>query len=326
MLLYNKNILFTIEKFRSDKMAWDDTASKIWIDGNMVDWKDANIHVLSHVVHYGTSVFEGIRAYKNDKGVAVFRLKEHVQRLFDSAKIYKIDIPYTQEEIEEAILETVRVNDLNGCYIRPIVFRGYGELGVNPLNCPVNVVIAAWEWGSYLGEEGMANGVDIGVSSWRKPAPDTFPALAKCGANYMNSQLAKLEAIDNGFDEAIMLDYEGHVSEGSGENIFLVEGEKLFTPAMSSSNLKGITRDSVMTIARDLGYEVVEEVISRERLYAANEVFFTGTAAEVTPIRSIDHRTIGIGKRGPISEKLQTAFFDIVEAKVEDKYGWLSYI
>ena len=307
-------------------MAWDDTASKIWFDGNMVDWKDANIHVLSHVVHYGTSVFEGIRAYKNEKGVAVFRLKEHVQRLFDSAKIYKIEIPYTQEEVEEAILETVRVNDLNGCYIRPIVFKGYGELGVDPSNCPVNVVIAAWEWGSYLGEEGMANGVDIGVSSWRKPAPDTFPALAKCGANYMNSQLAKLEAIDNGYDEAIMLDYEGHVSEGSGENIFIVEGEKLFTPAMSSSNLKGITRDSIMTIARDLGYEVVEEVISRERLYSADEVFFTGTAAEVTPIRSIDHRTIGIGRRGPISEKIQTSFFDIVEAKVEDKYGWLSYI
>ena len=307
-------------------MAWDDTASKIWIDGNMVDWKDANIHVLSHVVHYGTSVFEGIRAYKNENGVAVFRLKEHVQRLFDSAKIYKIDIPYTQEEIEEAILETVRVNDLDGCYIRPIVFRGYGELGVNPLNCPVNVVIAAWEWGSYLGEEGMANGVDIGVSSWRKPAPDTFPALAKCGANYMNSQLAKMEAIDNGYDEAIMLDYEGHVSEGSGENIFLVEGEKLFTPAMSSSNLKGITRDTIMTLARDLGYDVVEEIISRERLYSADEVFFTGTAAEVTPIRSIDHRTIGAGKRGPISEKLQKTFFDVVEAKSEDKYNWLSYI
>ena len=307
-------------------MAWDDTASKIWFDGNMVDWKDANIHVLSHVVHYGTSVFEGIRAYKNENGIGVFRLKEHVQRLFDSAKIYKIEIPFTQEEIEEAILETVRVNELDGCYIRPIVFKGYGELGVDPSNCPVNVVIAAWEWGSYLGEEGMANGVDIGVSSWRKPAPDTFPALAKCGANYMNSQLAKLEAIDNGYDEAIMLDYEGHVSEGSGENIFLVEGEKLFTPSMSSSNLKGITRDSVMTIARDLGYEVVEEVISRERLYAADEVFFTGTAAEVTPIRSIDHRTIGIGKRGPISEKIQTAFFDIVEAKSEDKYNWLSYI
>lgn len=307
-------------------MAWDDKETKVWFDGEFVEWKDANISVLSHVVHYGTSVFEGIRAYENENGVAVFRLKEHVQRLFDSAKIYKIDIPFTQEEIEEAILETLRVNDLGACYIRPIVFRGYGELGVNPLGCPVNVVIAAWEWGSYLGEEGMANGVDIGVSSWRKPAPDTFPALAKCGANYMNSQLAKLEAIDNGFDEAIMLDYEGHVSEGSGENIFLVEGEKLFTPAMSSSNLKGITRDSIMTIAGDLGYEVTEEVISRERLYSANEVFFTGTAAEVTPIRSIDHRTIGIGRRGPISEKIQSAFFDIVEAKVEDKYGWLSYI
>jgi len=301
-------------------MAWDDKETKVWMDGEFVEWKDANISVLSHVVHYGTSVFEGIRAYENENGVAVFRLKEHVQRLFDSAKIYKIDIPFTQEEIEEAILETLRINDLGACYIRPIVFRGYGELGVNPLGCPVNVVIAAWEWGSYLGEEGMANGVDIGVSSWRKPAPDTFPALAKCGANYMNSQLAKLEAIDNGFDEAIMLDYEGHVSEGSGENIFLVEGEKLFTPAMSSSNLKGITRDTIMTVARDLGYEVVEEIISRERLYAADEVFFTGTAAEVTPIRSIDHRQIGIGRRGPISEKLQSTFFDIVEAKVEDKY------
>ncbi|MDO5823197.1 branched-chain amino acid transaminase [Methanobrevibacter sp.] len=307
-------------------MAWDDTASKIWIDGNMVDWKDAKIHVLSHVVHYGTSVFEGIRAYKNDNGVAVFRLKEHVQRLFDSAKVYKIDIPFTKEEIEEAILETVRVNDLQGCYIRPIVFRGYGQLGVDPSGCPVNVVIAAWEWGSYLGEEGMANGVDIGISSWRKPAPDTLPTLAKCGANYMNSQLAKLEAIDNGYDEAIMLDYQGHVSEGSGENIFLIEGEKLYTPAMSSSNLKGITRDSLMTIARDLGYEVIEDVISRERLYFADEVFFTGTAAEVTPIRSIDHRIVGSGKRGPISEKLQKAFFDVVEAKAEDKYGWLSYI
>ena len=307
-------------------MAWDDKETKVWMDGEFVEWKDANISVLSHVVHYGTSVFEGIRAYENENGVAVFRLKEHVQRLFDSAKIYKIDIPFTQEEVEEAILETLRVNDLGACYIRPIVFRGYGELGVNPLGCPVNVVIAAWEWGSYLGEEGMANGVDIGVSSWRKPAPDTFPALAKCGANYMNSQLAKLEAIDNGFDEAIMLDYEGHVSEGSGENIFLVENGKLFTPSMSSSNLRGITRDSVMTIARDLGYEVVEEVISRERLYSADEVFFTGTAAEVTPIRSIDHRQIGIGRRGPISEQLQTAFFDIIEAKVGDKYDWLSYI
>ena len=307
-------------------MAWDDKKTKVWFDGEFVEWGDANISLLSHVVHYGTSVFEGIRAYSNDKGVAVYRLDEHVQRLFDSAKIYKMDIPFTKKEVADAIIETVRVNKLDGCYIRPIVFRGYGELGVNPLGCPVNVAIAVWEWGSYLGEEGMANGVDIGVSSWRKPAPDTFPTLAKCGANYMNSQLAKLEAIDNGYDEAIMLDYEGHVSEGSGENIFLVEGDKIFTPTMASSNLKGITRDSVITIAGDLGYEVIEEIISRERLYIADEVFFTGTAAEVTPIRSIDHRKIGIGKRGPVSEKLQKAFFDIVEAKTEDKYGWLTYI
>lgn len=307
-------------------MAWDDSASKIWMDGNMVDWKDAKIHALSHVVHYGTSIFEGIRAYNNDNGTCVFRLKEHVERLFDSAKIYKIDIPFTPKDIEEAIKETIRINNLKSCYIRPVVFRGYGELGVTPLGCPVNSVIAAWEWGSYLGEEGMENGVDIGVSSWRKPAPDTFPALAKCGANYMNSQLAKLEAIDNGFDEAIMLDYEGHVSEGSGENIFLVEGDTLYTPSLSSSNLKGITRDSIMRIASDLGYGVVEETISRERLYLADEVFFTGTAAEVTPIRSIDHRIVGEGKRGSISEKIQKTFFKIVEAKIEDKYSWLSYI
>lgn len=307
-------------------MAWDDSASKIWIDGKMVNWEDAQIHVLSHVVHYGTNIFEGIRAYNNDNGTCVFRLKEHVKRLFDSAKIYKIDIPFTQEDIEEAIKETIKINDLKSCYIRPVVFRGYGELGVTPLGCPVNSVIAAWQWGSYLGEDGMAKGVNIGVSSWRKPAPNTFPALAKCGANYMNSQLAKLEAIDNGFDEAIMLDYAGNVSEGSGENIFLVEDNILYTPSLSSSNLKGITRDSIMKVARDLGHDVVEETISRERLYLADEVFFTGTAAEVTPIRSIDHRLVGEGKRGPICEKIQKTFFDIVEAKIEDKYAWLSYI
>ena len=307
-------------------MAWDDSASKIWMDGNMVDWKDAKIHALSHVVHYGTSVFEGIRAYDNKKGTCIFRLNEHVKRLFNSAKVYKIDIPYTQEEIAQAIRDTVKINELASCYIRPVVFRGYGQLGVNPLFCPVNTVIAAWEWVSYLGEEGMANGVDVGVSSWRKPAPDTFPTLAKCGANYMNSQLAKLEAIDHGYEEAIMLDYEGHVSEGSGENIFIIEDRVLYTPSMDSSNLKGITRESIKQLANDLGYEVVEERISRERLYFADEVFFSGTAAEVTPIRSIDHKIIGAGKRGPISEELQKTFFDIVEGKKEDKFGWLDYV
>lgn len=307
-------------------MAWDDSASKIWMGGNMVDWKDAKIHALSHVVHYGTSVFEGIRAYDNKKGTCIFRLNEHVKRLFNSAKVYKIDIPYTQEEIAQAIRDTVKINELASCYIRPVVFRGYGQLGVNQLSCPVNIVIAAWEWGSYLGEEGMANGVDVGVSSWRKPAPDTFPTLAKCGANYMNSQLAKLEAIDHGYEEAIMLDYEGHVSEGSGENIFIIEDGVLYTPSMDSSNLKGITRESIKQLANDLGYEVVEERISRERLYFADEVFFSGTAAEVTPIRSIDHKIIGAGKRGPISEELQKTFFDIVEGKKEDKFGWLDYV
>lgn len=307
-------------------MAWDDTASKIWIDGEMVDWKDAKIHALSHVIHYGTSVFEGIRVYGNENGTCVFRLEEHVKRLFDSAKVYKMDIPFTEKEIADAIIETVRENGLTSCYVRPIAFRGYGELGVSPFGCPVNVVIAAWEWGSYLGEEGMANGVDVGVSSWRKPAPDTFPTLAKCGANYMNSQLAKMEAIDNGYDEAIMLDYQGFVSEGSGENIFLVENGVLHTPSMASSNLRGITRDSIIKLAGSLGLEVVEETISRERLYLADEVFFTGTAAEVTPIRSIDHRSIGIGKRGPITEEIQKTFFEIVEAKRDDEFGWLTYI
>ena len=307
-------------------MAWDDSASKIWMDGNMVDWKDAKIHAISHVVHYGTSDFEGIRAYDNKKGTCIFRLNEHVKRVVNSAKVYKIDIPYTQEEIAQAISDTVIINELASCYIRPVVFRGYGQLGVNPLSCPVNPVIAAWEWGAYLGEEGMANGVDVGVSSLRKKAPDTFPTLAKCGANYMNSQLAKLEAIDHGYEEAIMLDYEGHVSEGSGENIFIIEDGVLYTPSMDSSNLKGITRESIKQLANDLGYEVVEERISRERLYFADEVFFSGTAAEVTPIRSIDHKIIGAGKRGPISEELQKTFFDIVEGKKEDKFGWLDYV
>ncbi len=306
-------------------MAWDDTASKIWMNGEMVDWQDAKIHALAHVVHYGTSVFEGIRAYNNDKGPCVFRLEEHVQRLIDSAKIYKMDIPYTKEEICDAIIETLKINNLTSCYIRPIAFRGYGELGVNPLNCPVDLLIAAWEWGSYLGEEGMNIGVDVGVSSWRKPAPDTLPVMAKAGANYMNSQLAKIEAIDHGYDEAIMLDYQGFVAEGSGENIFLVEDETIYTPSLGSSILRGITRDSIIKLASSLGYEVIEETIGRERLYLADEIFFSGTAAEVTPIKSVDGRSIGIGKRGPVTEKLQKTFFEIAEAKKDDEFGWLEY-
>lgn len=306
-------------------MAWDEN-SKVWMDGNFVTLKDAKINVLSHVVHYGSSVFEGIRCYETENGPAIFRLEEHVQRLIDSAKIYKMEIPYTKEELMEAIKETIKINNLKGCYIRPISYRGFKELGVSPLNCPVETTIAAWEWGSYLGEEEMENGANIGISTWRKPAPDTFPTMAKAGANYMNSQLAKLEAIDHGYDEAIMLDYQGHVAEGSGENIFIIENNKIITPNLGSSILKGITRDSIITIAKDSGYEVIEETISRERLYLADEIFFTGSAAEVTPIRSIDSRTIGAGKRGPITKELQSKFFDIVEGKTEDKYNWLSFI
>lgn len=307
-------------------MSWDEKGGKIWMDGEFVDWNDANIHVLSHVVHYGSSVFEGLRCYKNPNGSAIFRLNEHVERLFESAKIYKMPIPFTKKDISNAIKEVVAINKLESCYIRPLVYRGYKELGVSPLNCPVNTTIAVWEWGTYLGDEAMENGVDIGVSSWRRLAPDTMPSLAKAGANYMNAQLAKLEAIENGFDEAIMLDYHGFVGEGSGENIFLVKDDVIYTPSLSSSILKGITRDSVIKIAEDLGYEVSQEKIPREMLYLADEVFFSGSAAEVTPIRSIDRIEIGTGKRGPITEKIQSEFFSIVDGKTEDKFDWLSYI
>ena len=308
-------------------MAWDDDKNiKIWMNGEFVKWEDANIHVLSHVVHYGSAVFEGLRCYENKNGSGIFRLKDHVDRLFNSAKIYNMPIPNTKEEISEAIKETVRINNLKSCYIRPISFRGYGELGVTPVNCPVNTTIAAWEWGSYLGEEGLTKGVKVGVSSWRKPAPDTLPTLAKAAANYMNSQLAKMEAAENGFDECIQLDYQGHVGEGSGENIFMIKNGKIYTPTLSSSVLDGITRATIIQIAEDLGYEVIERPIQRESLYVADELFFTGSAAEVTPIRSVDGREIGIGSRGPITEEIQTAFFDVVEAKVEDKYNWLEYI
>ncbi|MBX7076432.1 MAG: branched-chain amino acid transaminase [Methanobacteriaceae archaeon] len=307
-------------------MAWDDGNLKVWMDGELVDWKDAKIHVLSHVVHYGSSVFEGVRCYDTKNGSAVFRLNDHVDRLFNSAKIYKMPIPQTKEEIAKGIKDTIKVNNLKSCYVRPITFRGYGELGVTPVNCPVNTTIAVWEWGSYLGEEGMKNGVSIGVSSWRKPAPDTLPTMAKAAANYMNSQLAKMEATENGFDECIQLDYAGHIGEGSGENVFLVKDGILYTPTLSSSILGGITRDSVIKIAKDLGYEVIERALPRETLYLADEIFFTGSAAEVTPIREVDGRQVGIGSRGPITEKIQSKFFEIVEGKTEDKYNWLDYL
>lgn len=306
-------------------MAWDESG-KIWFNGEMVNWKEAKIHALSHVVHYGSSVFEGIRCYTNKNGSAVFRLEEHVERLFDSGRIYRMDIPFTKEEMCEAVLDTIKTNKLKECYIRPVVFRGYGELGVNPLKSPLEVVIAVWEWGSYLGQEALELGVDVGVSTWRRMAPDTLPNMAKAGANYMNSQLVKMEALENGYEEGIMLDYQGMVSEGSGENIFIVKDDVIYTPSMSSSLLKGITRDSIIQLAIKMGLEVREEQIPREMLYMANEIFFTGTAAEVTPVRSVDRITIGSGKRGPITEKLQKSFFEILEGKVKDDFGWLTYL
>ena len=307
-------------------MSWDEKGGKIWMDGKFVDWKEANVHVLSHVVHYGSSIFEGIRCYETPKGSGIFRLNDHVERLFDSAKIYKMPIPYSEDEIASAIKETIAINNLSSCYIRPVVYRGYNQLGVNPLNCPVNVTIAVWEWGAYLGEEAMESGVNIGVSSWRRLAPDTMPSMAKAGANYMNAQLAKIEAIEKGFDEAIMLDYLGYVGEGSGENLFLVKDDVLHTPDLSSSILKGITRDSVIKIAEDSGFKIVEGKIPREMVYLTDEAFFTGTAAEVTPIRSVDNITIGLGKRGSITKKIQTEFFNIVQGKTEDKFSWMDYL
>src|SRR5438477_11942363 len=299
---------------------------KIWHNGRFIRWDDAQIHVLSHVVSYGSSVFEGIRCYATSNGPAVFRLHEHVRRMADSAKIYRMDLPFSQEEMAGAILELVRVNGLPSCYVRPIALRAYGEIGVNPLKNPVDVYLACWEWGKYLGEQALAEGVDVCVSSWNRFAPNTLPALAKAGANYMNSQLIKMEAIANGYSEGIALDVQGYVSEGSGENIFVVRDGKIHTPPLGASVLPGITRDSILTLARELGIPVVETIIPREMLYIADEVFFSGTAAEITPIRSIDRITIGNGKRGPIAEQLQKEFFGVINGTREDKYGWLSHI
>jgi branched-chain amino acid aminotransferase len=301
-------------------------SDKIWMDGKFVDWDDANIHVCSHVIHYGTSVFEGMRCYKTPMGRAAFRLEPHVKRLFNSAKIYRMEPPFSKKEISEAILETVRVNKLKECYIRPVVYRGYSELGVNPFPVPINVFIAVWEWGKYLGQDALESGVDVCVSSWSRIAPNTLPALAKCGANYMNSQLIKMEAIVNGYVEGIALDAAGYVSEGSGENIFIVCGDELNTPPLGASVLPGITRDCVIKLATDLGLTVIEKIIPREALYLADEVFFTGSAAEITPIRSIDKIQVGSGKRGPVTQKLQERFFGVLSGEVEDKYGWLTIV
>jgi branched-chain amino acid aminotransferase len=299
-------------------------SAKIWHNGELIPWDDAKIHICSHVVHYASAVFEGIRCYKTKHGSAVFRLEDHVKRLTQSAHIYRMPIEYSADALEEACLETIRANEMESCYIRPIVFRGYHSLGVNPLPCPVEAYVIVWEWGKYLGEEALENGVDVMVSSWNRVATNTLPGIAKAAANYMNAQLIKMEALENGYTEGIALDARGYVSEGSGENLFMVRDRTLITPPLSASVLPGITRDCVMVLARELGYEVSEDDIPRESLYIADEVFFTGTAAEITPIRSIDKVPIGIGRRGPITEEIQKAFFAHVEGRVEDTHGWLT--
>ena len=301
-------------------------SEKIWFNGSLINWDDAKIHVLSHVVHYGSSVFEGIRCYNTEKGPAVFRLQDHVNRLFESAKIYRMEISYTREEICDAILETIRINKLQECYIRPVAFRGYGSLGVNPLDCPTDVVIAVWEWGQYLGPEAVEKGVSVCTSSWNRMAANTMPSLAKAGGNYLNSQLVKMEAKLNGYDEGIVLDTDGLVSEGSGENLFIMKNGTVYTPSSSFSILPGITRHTAITLARGLGMRVEQRAIPRESIYISDEVFFTGTAAEITPIRAVDQISIGSGERGPITRKLQDAFFAMTSGRDEDPHGWLSFV
>lgn len=301
-------------------------SEKIWMDGEFVDWDDAKIHVCAHVIHYGTCVFEGIRCYNTEKGPAIFRLEPHIKRLYNSAKMYRMEPEMPREDFMEACFETIRVNKMKECYIRPVVYRGYNELGVNPFNNPINAFIVVWEWGKYLGPEALEQGVDVMVSTWDRIAPNTFPALAKTGANYMNSQLIKMEAIKNGYVEGIALDSGGYVSEGSGENIFLIQDEIIFTPPLGASVLPGITRNTVIELAREMGYEVIEKLIPREMLYIADEVFFTGTAAEISPIRSVDKIQVGEGKRGPITRKLQDRFFKVLNAEVEDRMHWLDLV
>ena len=298
---------------------------KVWMNGKLVDFADAKVNIFTHAIHYGSGLFEGIRCYvTKDRGPAIFRLEEHARRLYDSAKIYRMTVPIGIDEFKRACIETVAANEFEDCYLRPVVYRGFGTLGVDPSKCPVDVVIAAWRWGKYLGHEAIEQGVDVRVSSWNRMAPNTFPALAKATGNYMNSILIRQEASVDGYAEGIALDVNGYVSEGSGENIFVIRDGRIFTPPLGASILAGITRASLIRIARDLGLEVSEGLIPREMLYVADEVFFTGTAAEVTPVRSIDRIPIGSGKRGPITERLQKEFFAYIAGEIPDKYNWFT--
>ena len=301
-----------------------DKVEKIWMDGELVAWDDANVHILTHTLHYGCGVFEGIRAYETARGAAVFRLQDHIQRLFNSAKIFMIDMPFTASELVDATKELVRVNGLDSCYIRPIVYLGYGEMGLNPLPCPVNVSIAAWPWGTYLGDEGLKNGVRMKVSSWKRHDPNTMPPAAKGTGMYINSSMAKVEALNAGYDEAILLSPNGHVSECTGENIFIVRDGTIYTPPVSAGALEGITQDSIDTIATDLGMGYEVEHLLRSDLYTADEAFLSGTAAEIVPIRSVDDRDLG--EPGPVTRQLQESYFAAVRGE-DDRYkDWLEYV
>jgi branched-chain amino acid aminotransferase len=304
-----------------------EATKKIWMDGEFVNWEDAKVHVLTHSLHYGMGVFEGIRAYQTPSGTAVFRLVDHINRLYDSAHILSIKVPFEKEQLIKATLELVKVNELTSCYIRPIVFLGYGEMGLNPLNCEVKVAIAAWPWGTYLGESGLNNGIRVKISSWRRHEPNIMPGASKATALYLNSALAKVEALKAGYDEAVLLNSQGYVSEGTGENIFVVKDGVLYTPPSSlGTALEGITQKTIITLANDMGLNVERRTLIRTDLYLADEVFFTGTAAEVVPINSVDDRQVGDGKPGRITKALQEMYFKVVKGQ-EDKYkDWLDYV
>ncbi|TQV85459.1 branched-chain amino acid transaminase [Aliikangiella coralliicola] len=299
------------------------TPELIWFNGKMVPWHQAQVHVLTHAIHYGSSVFEGVRVYDTPDGPQVFRLTDHVQRLFDSAKIYRMDIPFEHEEISQACKQAVSLNGLSSAYLRPIAFYGNVGLGLTPPRVPVEVAVAAFEWGAYLGEDGLANGVDVCVSSWNRLAPNTMPAGAKAGGNYLSSQLISMEAKRHGYHEGIAMDVNGMISEGAGENLFVIRNNVIYTPPLSGCILPGITRDTVIQFAKQHGYEVREELIAREALYLADEIFMTGTAAEIVPVRSVDQIHVGNGKRGPITESLQNAFFGLFDGSTTDEWGWL---
>ncbi len=301
-------------------------ADKIWVDGKLVNWDDAKVHILTHALHYGSCAFDSIRCYKNVNGSVLLRLEEHIQRLYDSCKIYYMDIPFKKEELIQACIDIIKVNRLEEAYIRPFVFRGFGTLGLNPFNSPITVSIAAWNWGQYLGDDALEKGISAKFTSWNRPAPNTTPTMAKVAANYMNSQLIKIEALKNGFDEGIALDSFGFVSEGSAENIFMVKNGLIYTPPTTCAILPGITRHCIFVIARELGIRIEQHTLPRESLYIADEVFMTGTAAEITPVTKIDDIIVGNGNRGEITQKIQKMFFDIINGKSEDKYNWLTYI